>query len=387
MSLSSRSVTESKNCCASSSTNTLQPVKDEEYLVLGESSDGFFYYNRSNSPQHMALQELLMKQHEPHAKCCQLTASGMQAISATLHGIIISRKNENLNLIYSDELYCDSPRLFQWIAKMFKNVTLHSINVLEKNNIIQLFEGKFAKQTNILFFESCSNPNGNIFDFSILSKLEAASKALITIVDNTWLTHEIFNPFTVKQVDYVVSSLTKYYSAGHCIGGMVLARSKNAMKGCTEWMIVNGNHVSPYHCELVKEHAETIAQRIACSSVVTKRVINEFLVKHPKVLQVNHPLCQTHPSHALMKTYFKRSKDNLVPSVFTFKVKGTKSDVLQVLKKATILDHKTSFGAKMSRTDPWPQEESGFTFVRLSVGYEDNYERIVKGLEEILSHL
>ncbi|KAF0984803.1 hypothetical protein FDP41_000702 [Naegleria fowleri] len=374
--------------CNSSASNVIH--KDEEYLVLGESSDGFFYYNRSNSPQHMALQDLLMKQHEPHAKCCQLTASGIQAISATLHGIIISRKNEHLNLIYSDELYCDSPRLFQWIAKMYKNVTLHSIDILDKNNIICSFEGKFAKQTNILFFESCSNPNGKMFDFSILQKLEAASKALITIVDNTWLTHEIFNPFTIKQVDYVVSSLTKYYSAGHCIGGMVLARSKNAMKGCTEWMVVNGNHVSPYHCELVKEYAETISDRIAFCSDLTKRVITEFLVKHPKVLQVNHPLCQNHPSHALMKIYFKRpprTRDHLVPSVFTFKVKGTKSEVLQVLKKATILEHKTSFGAKMSRTDPWPQEESGFTFVRLSVGYEDNYERIVRGLEEILSHL
>lgn len=45
------------------------------------------------------------------------------------------------------------------------------------------------------------------------------------IVDNTWLTSTIFNPFDFKHVDIVVSSMSKYYSAGSCIGGAVWYKS------------------------------------------------------------------------------------------------------------------------------------------------------------------
>ncbi len=44
---------------------------------------------------------------------------------------------------------------------------------------------------------------------------------LIVIIDNTWLTHVIFNPFEYG-ADIVCSSLTKYYSGGHVIAGITL---------------------------------------------------------------------------------------------------------------------------------------------------------------------
>ncbi|EFC47592.1 predicted protein [Naegleria gruberi] len=360
----------------------------DEHLVLGEGSEGKFFYNRSSSPENIELQELLIKRHEPHAKACQLVSSGIQSISATLHGIISQNKFGPINLIYSNELYCDSPRLFNWLAKSFK-INLVSVDVGKPQQIISQFQDKkLLKQVNVLFFESCSNPNGKIFDFSILQKLESLSKSLTTIVDNTWLTETIFNPFSVKQVDYVVSSMTKYYSAGTCIGGYVLARSKNALKHIEEWMIVNGNHVSPFHCELITQQMYSIDERIENSSKLTKRLITEYLSKHPKVLEINHPMISTHPTNTLVSKYFSKVLDEfLVPSVFTFKVKGSKSQILGVLTRVKIIEHKTSFGGKTSRTDPWPEEHDGHTFIRLAIGYEDDYSRVVKGLEEILNAL
>ncbi|EFC40661.1 PLP dependent aminotransferase domain-containing protein [Naegleria gruberi] len=312
----------------------------------------------------------------------------MQSISATLHGIMMQNKFGPINLIYSNELYCDSPRLFNWLAKNYTNVNLVSVDVAYPQKIVALFQEKLLKQVNVLFIEACSNPNGKIFDFTILQKLGSLSKSLTTIVDNTWLTETIFNPFSVKQVDYVVSSMTKYYSAGTCIGGYVLARSKNSMKNISEWMIVNGNHVSPLHCELVHQHLSDIDTRIQSSSKLTKKIITEHLSKHPKVLQINHPIISTHPTHALVAKYFSKVDDEvLVPSVFTFKVKGTKSQILDVLTRVKIIEHKTSFGSKLSRTDPWPTEKDGNTLIRLAVGFEDDYDRVVKGLDEILDLL
>ena len=41
------------------------------------------------------------------------------------------------------------------------------------------------------------------------------------MVDNTWLTSSVFNPFDFD-IDIVVTSLSKYYSAGSCIGGAII---------------------------------------------------------------------------------------------------------------------------------------------------------------------
>ena len=59
---------------------------------------------------------------------------------------------------------------------------------------------------NIIFIESASNPNGDIFDYSIIPKLRKICKTLTIIVDNTWLTHVIYNPLN-NNADIVVAML------------------------------------------------------------------------------------------------------------------------------------------------------------------------------------
>ncbi|KAL0476530.1 metZ [Acrasis kona] len=169
-----------------------------------------------------------------------------------------------------------------------------------------------------------------------------------------------------------------------CIGGAVLGRNKPVMKSVHEWMRINGHHVSPHNCEITSHGLRSIDQRILSSSDTTKSVI-EFLFKHKDVHGVSHPSLKSHSTNHLAKKYFKQ---DFIPSTFTFKVKGSRKDVLRILSTCKILEHKTSFGARMSRTDPWPVEtKDGFTIVRLSIGYEDTSERIIEGLNEILKRL
>jgi O-succinylhomoserine sulfhydrylase len=356
-------------------------TKDEEYLVLSKTDHGY-WYNRSRSTEVENLKDELLRRHNG-ASVCTITSSGMQAISAIIHGILINHKMEKFNLVYTNELYTDTPRLFKFLSTTYKNLTLHEVKITDNKGITTLFENTLKNQPTILFFEACSNPTGLVFDFTLLGKLKKIAKPLYVVVDNTWLTDVIFQPFTNGSVDFAIMSLTKYYSAGHCIGGAALGRSKSIMKNVNDWMIINGHHTSPYNAQLILDNVVTMDKRLEKSSQLTLQVA-KYLETNSKVRRVTHPLLQSHPTYKLATQLFS---NGLGPSVITFEVKGNKNQVLGLLEKLSILEHKTSFGAKMSRTDPWPQVRGDFVQVRLSLGFEDNYERVVQGLEEFFTKL
>jgi O-acetylhomoserine/O-acetylserine sulfhydrylase-like pyridoxal-dependent enzyme len=88
-----------------------------------------------------------------------LTNSGLHSNYIVINTII--NNNDNVNLIYGNELYHESTE----IIKYHKNINLHKLS----NELSSLID-KISNQNNILFIESCSNPNGYIFDFSLIKK-------------------------------------------------------------------------------------------------------------------------------------------------------------------------------------------------------------------------
>lgn len=51
------------------------------------------------------------------------------------------------------------------------------------------------------------------------------------------------------------------------------------------------------------------------------------------------------------------------------------------------LSVETSFGSKHSKLDCWPKVDKTGIWIRLSVGYNCNYENIIKGLDEVITKL
>ena len=77
-------------------------------------------------------------------------------------------------------------------------------------------------------------------------------------------------------------------------------------------------------------------------------------------------------------------------------VKATKNKVMKIFYRYNhIIDFKTSFGSNMSRLDPYPgqfnihdeTEIIKYTVCRLAIGFDDDYERIIKGFDEIINNL
>ena len=96
-----------------------------------------------------------------------------------------------------------------------------------------------------------------MMDFSICTDLRKLCKTIYIIVDNTWLIHPVFNPLMVG-VDFVVISLTKYYSGGTAICGAILGNDLNIMHHVEDYQRFNGIHVSPVNARCVLHGLETI---------------------------------------------------------------------------------------------------------------------------------
>ena len=358
----------------------------DESLVL--SSKGRHYqYNRTSFNDLSKLSHLLMQRY-PFSNKCFIVPSGMSAICVAIQSILRAHQSQKItqpiNLIYGDELYCDTPKTITYLASGHDQIHRYTIDITQTESILKLFKSlrnspdDTTGHFNILFIESCTNPSGFIMDFSILPQLRQLSSQLVVIVDNTWLTDLIFNPFQYD-VDVVVTSLTKYYSAGSAIAGAIVSRSQ------FDWYFEehikrNGLHVSPHNIGIIIENLSSMEQRLRQSSHTTIKVLQQ-LQSMLKISTIIHPAMDTHPSHQLALQYFQHG---LWPSVFTMVIPVSKETALHAMESSSMIEHKTSFGGRLSRTDPWPHEVNGTTICRIAIGYDDTETNVVMGLTDLI---
>jgi cystathionine beta-lyase/cystathionine gamma-synthase len=358
----------------------------EENLVIDHKTGS---YARSNHSDLIYLKITLSNFY----KCNNtlITVSGLNAIYTVFNTIGIKKDWESFNLIHPSELYYETNILILNYKKKYIPLNIYKFDICKTESIIQLFSKELYQKDNVLFLESCSNPNGYIFDFRIIKQLRELSKKLLVIVDNTWCPHYIFNPFNYD-VDIVVTSLTKYYSAGKVIGGVCFFKEYDLYNIAESEHIINGNYVNPVTAQILNNEILDMEERVLSSSKLILNVIkilnNSYNLK--KNIKIIHPSIQCHPSYELSKIFFNKNNfDNsiLYPSVFSYNTKISKKKLLFVLQNNNILDHMTSFGTKMTRTDLYPIEINGITTGRISIGYNDDLNRIIKGINEIFKKI
>lgn len=294
-----------------------------------------------------------------------LTNSGLHSNYIVINTLI--NQHSQINIIYGDELYHETTE----IIKYYKNIKLYRMNELEL----------ISNQINILFIESCSNPNGYIFDFNLIKKIRNLSLKLYVICDNTWLTSLIFNPFDYD-VDIVTTSLSKFYSGGNAIGGACIFKNIDDYDIMNNYIRIAGIHISPLQLKIIEEQIDYVKERINKVSDLTYQVL-DFLLKQQN-LKIIHPFLESHISFELMKLYFK---NNLIPSTFMIGFKINQENLFRIINKLTILKVETSFGSNWTKIDTFITCHGDLSFIRLSVGYDDNIERIIKGLEELIHYI
>lgn len=304
------------------------------------------------------------KQYHKYVRCCsdeinelaeklkrsyqcsgaEIVSYGLNAISTLLHSLMIKNIGRKINLIYADEMYYDTSRVIIYM----KNIYGYSVNQFSMlNHEKELMDMKLEKGSlNILLVESCSNPNGVILDYEILQKLkDRGTEDWITCIDNTWLTHCIQNPLNYKCVDYMVLSLTKYYSAGTCLCGCIITNSDT--RNINEYIRCMGGACVSIECKNCVNTNGSNGSEDEKSSENTMKILKLIQGSAKDNMTINHPLINYDLSKKI--NYLK-----LFPPVFTINIKNvSKYQVVNVLSSSKI-EYKTSFGDK---NDSFPKRE------------------------------
>ena len=361
---------------------------DYENCIISE-YNGSFTYNRYFHYFQRTLCTKLSNRYKTEAVTEMHSAifpSGVSAIDSVFQVLMMLNEWGPSNLVYSEELYCDSPRTFKYLNSNYVPLNMIKFEPDNDTQILDIFKNKVDKsKLTILFLEGCSNPNGRVFNFNILSQIRnmfTKKSNLRVVIDNTWLTSVIFNPLTFEDVDIIVNSLTKYYGGGKSgIMGAAITKHQKIGHELLEYCKIKGLHICPLYCKSICENINLMNSRMTKTSQMTKQLV-QYLEKHPKIMLVNHTSLTSHSSYAKYKKYF----GEIYPSVFTFKVNLKKHDVLAWMRNSKY-ECSTSFGSSKSKFDQWPKCRNNWSLCRFSVGFDDTIDNLIAEFDNMLSKI
>ena len=224
-----------------------------------------------------------------------------------------------------------------------------STTFVDAHNIREV-EAAIQPNTKAVYLETLGNPNSDIPDIGAIAEI-AHRHSLPLVIDNTFGT-----PYLIRPIEYgadiVVHSATKFIGGhGTSLGGIIVdsgnfnwttsnkfpqiaepnpsyhgisfvkAAGPAALAAYIRAVLLRdtGAAISPFNAWLLLQGLETLSLRLERHAENTKKVV-EYLVTHPQVEKVNHPLLPDHPDHALYEKYFP----NGGASIFTFEIKGGK---------------------------------------------------------------
>ncbi len=359
------------------------------------------YYIRTRGELRGKLEETLVDLYStPGIKPKSwIFSSGMNAISSLLQCLVMElitkKPNEKIIFLAGDELYVDTIRVLDFLKKTFYQFSYILVRISDTKEILTLF-ANHKNEIKAFFMESCSNPSGHMFDFGQVKEIRKLAPECKIIVDNTWLSSVLFNPFAFN-VDFAVISLTKYYSGGRCIAGAVLGSSKN-MNLVVNYALMTGIHLSPVQVNLLLEGiSDKMSDRVMNAGKNALEVCR-YLESKPKKLvhRVMYPLLESHPSFLVNSKLLQKGG----PGCFWFHIPISKAMVKEwVLHAKTGIVYETSFGDSYTKLDPWPLESpsniydgkgsdaSNGTWIRISCGHNQAAKEIIQDMELLLNSI
>ncbi len=177
---------------------------------------------------------------------------------------------------------------YDWVVTLFRDylpswgIDVDLIDFNDPQNLAKSLQDKPAK---IVHWEPYVNPTMEVLDTPALIRIAKRAGAMV-IVDNTWLTPYLLQPFRIG-ADLVIHSVTKYMGGhGNAMGGIVSGRRElvNQIERAQNWL---GGLLRPMDAFLVTQGVKTLPLRMQQHSR-NAQLVAEFLQSHPAVARVRY---------------------------------------------------------------------------------------------------
>ncbi|MBE1579675.1 MULTISPECIES: trans-sulfuration enzyme family protein [Pseudonocardiaceae] len=244
-------------------------------------------------------------------------------------------------------------------------------------------------RTRIVFFETPSNPNLDIFDIAAITA-QAHKVGALVVVDNTFATPVNQNPLH-HGADLVLHSATKYLGGHSDLTAGAVAGPAELLAPIAAWRKNLGQVIAPEIASLLARSIRTLVVRVRAQNTAATAVA-EYLAEHPRVTKVNYPGLATGDQATIVKTQMRGHGGML-----SFLVDGDANATAAVVDRLRVFSIAASLGGAESLVtqpittthhglDPADRARRGIadSMVRLSIGLEDA-DDLIADLDQALT--
>ncbi|MEQ9695732.1 O-succinylhomoserine sulfhydrylase [Shimia sp. SDUM112013] len=347
-----------------------------------QSGDDEFIYARYGNPTVAMFEDRIALLEG--AEDAFATASGMAAVN----GALMSMLKAGDHVVAARALFGSCLYILEDILSRFGvEVTLVDGTDLDA------WRAAVRQDTNLVFFESMSNPTLEVIDVAAVAEIAHAVGAKV-VVDNVFST-PVFSRAIDQGADVVIYSATKHIDGqGRTLGGVILG-TREYIRGTVEpFMKHTGGSMSPFNSWVMLKGLETIDLRVRAQADSAQKLA-EALHGHQKLARMIYPGLPSHPQNDLVQ----RQLGGKGGTVVALDIKGGQEAAFRFLNALNVAVISNNLGdAKSICTHPattthqrLPDEqkvELGITpgLVRFSVGLEDA-EDLIADLQQALDQV
>lgn len=332
-----------------------------------------YQYTRDANPTRNAFEAALAALENGH--CAIAFASGMAAITAIIESCPAGRNR----IVLPEDMYfgirslideTDIGRRFDFVA-----IDMRDLDALRK--------GAREAATGLVWIETPSNPLIRVVDVKAVCAIAHEAGAL-AVVDNTWATPVLQQPFTLG-ADVIVHSATKYIG-GHSdlmAGAVVLPENSPLERPIRMIQHHKGSVAAPFDCWLALRGLQSLPVRMRahCSGALD---VATALAAHPAVETVLFPGLASDPGHVLATRQMHG-----YGAMLSFVVRGGAEAAMKVAAGLKLVTRATSLGGTHSLIEhrasvEGPKSMAPAGLLRVSVGLEHSQD-IIADFNEALS--
>jgi len=331
-----------------------------------------YVYNRGSNPTT----RLVEKKIATLERCedARLVSSGMSAISLSILHFLRSEDH----VVCVDEAYSWAKRFFRYLSRKFDIEV--SFVPPDADKVLEAI----TKKTKLIYLESPTSMRMRVIDIRKVTKT-AKELGIKTIIDNTWATPVFQNPKTLG-VDVVVHSATKYISGhGDVMAGVIAGDKRDMLRIFQDEFKNIGPVLSPIESWLILRGLRTLELRMK-KHYENALVVSDFLMDHPKVLEVNYPMNPRSPQYELASSQMSGGSGLMSFRLKTESVEKVKEFVesLKVFRMAVSWGSHENLVVPRVAYGDCPKEDVNLIRIHVGIG---NPEKLVEDLDQALKRI